>query len=373
MQSNEGGSNRSFIMPKTKTSEEHCMVNRCIVCSTEFESPNRRQYCSDKCYHKQNYIKQQYIKHVCKFCGKEFISKNKNRAYCSSACSAKYLRRMKAPNKTCKLCGKELPELSQSDYCSKKCRDTWQNENPRLTKTCPQCGIQFKTNEGIKVYCSKECQWDSMRRIIHCQCKNCGIEFIPKSNNRITFCTLECYFKWQKKHKREKIKKIRICKICGKEFISGNGGTSYCSDTCREIKRKQCYEKQKRIKAKKEAIIKVCVNCGEEFRTTNNCMKFCRQKCSNSYWNRKREVKRRKKIQLNGDADYSITLAKLYKRDKGICCLCDVKVNMNVDTNSDEYGSIDHIIPISKGGKHIWANVQLAHRSCNSMKRDNYS
>lgn len=35
-----------------------------------------------------------------------------------------------------------------------------------------------------------------------------------------------------------------------------------------------------------------------------------------------------------------------------------------------KYPSIDHIIPISKGGAHTWENVQVAHFECNPNKRD---
>ena len=34
----------------------------------------------------------------------------------------------------------------------------------------------------------------------------------------------------------------------------------------------------------------------------------------------------------------------------------------------NSYPSIDHIIPVSRGGTHTWDNVQLAHRYCNSIK-----
>lgn len=35
-----------------------------------------------------------------------------------------------------------------------------------------------------------------------------------------------------------------------------------------------------------------------------------------------------------------------------------------------DYPSIDHVIPISKGGTHTWDNVRLAHHHCNSIKKD---
>ena len=43
----------------------------------------------------------------------------------------------------------------------------------------------------------------------------------------------------------------------------------------------------------------------------------------------------------------------------------------NVFVAGDNYPSVDHIKPISKGGTHTWDNIQLAHRYCNTIKSDN--
>jgi len=53
----------------------------------------------------------------------------------------------------------------------------------------------------------------------------------------------------------------------------------------------------------------------------------------------------------------------LYQRDKGICGLCGGRVKR-------EDASVDHIIPLSMGGAHSYANTQIAHLSCN-LKRGN--
>lgn len=58
------------------------------------------------------------------------------------------------------------------------------------------------------------------------------------------------------------------------------------------------------------------------------------------------------------------------KRDKGICYLCNKPVDTNdyhiTDSNAfvvgKNYPTIDHVLPISKGGKHSWDNVTLSHR-----------
>src|SRR5437867_4393718 len=53
-----------------------------------------------------------------------------------------------------------------------------------------------------------------------------------------------------------------------------------------------------------------------------------------------------------------ITRETLAKRDRWRCHICKGKV---VKTN----WSIDHLIPLSKGGSHLYVNVALAHRLCN--------
>lgn len=73
--------------------------------------------------------------------------------------------------------------------------------------------------------------------------------------------------------------------------------------------------------------------------------------------------------------DKDITLEKLYNRDGGTCALCgglcdyeDYILKGETFIAGNYYPSIDHIIPLSRGGSHTWENVQLSHRQCNSKK-----
>ena len=70
-----------------------------------------------------------------------------------------------------------------------------------------------------------------------------------------------------------------------------------------------------------------------------------------------------------------ITKKKLLKRDGDRCAICSLPLQMDGDFRAPLYWSVDHIIPLAKGivngrGGHTWDNVQLAHRQCNSAKRD---
>ena len=71
--------------------------------------------------------------------------------------------------------------------------------------------------------------------------------------------------------------------------------------------------------------------------------------------------------------DKSITMEKLRERDGDICQICGLPV-VDSDINNGHagrmYPTLDHIIPLSKGGSHTWDNVQLAHMSCNAGKQN---
>lgn len=131
-----------------------------------------------------------------------------------------------------------------------------------------------------------------------------------------------------------------------------------------------------KVKQKKtyQLYIKECRECGETFITTNNHRVNCSSICLNKSY-RRNSKGRYKRITIDKD----ITLAKLYKKSKGKCAICggycDTKDYKKIDGTiicGNNYPSIDHIKPISKGGKHSWNNVQLAHRLCNMKKSDKY-
>lgn len=56
---------------------------------------------------------------------------------------------------------------------------------------------------------------------------------------------------------------------------------------------------------------------------------------------------------------------EIYERDHWKCQLCRKPVNKKLKWPDPMSPSIDHIIPLSKGGAHERRNVQLAHVGCN--------
>ena len=142
---------------------------------------------------------------------------------------------------------------------------------------------------------------------------------------------------------QEKYDAFRICEVCGKQYTlrerMQGGDTKYCRDNgCCSV---SCRRKRSRSKQRKAGFPK------------NHLHRAHKYGCA---------------------YESGITLRKLIKRDGLRCALCGKMCNPNDHEWTKYFGptspTIDHIIPMVKGGGHVWDNVQVAHAICNSIKRD---
>lgn len=115
-----------------------------------------------------------------------------------------------------------------------------------------------------------------------------------------------------------------------------------------------------------------CPVCGKITDKPKYCSALCRRRANYITQNTRRRIK----IQ-NALVDDDITLYKLFNRDNGRCHICGGECNWNDHkyinkrfVPGSSYPTIDHVIPLAKGGMHSWDNVRLAHHSCNSTKGD---
>jgi 5-methylcytosine-specific restriction endonuclease McrA len=163
------------------------------------------------------------------------------------------------------------------------------------------------------------------------------------------------------------------CLHCGLQFVAKRN-KKFCSDRCgrnnykkRNVAKKRFYPKQCR-KCKKEFVSDIAHLAGIP---SKHLGYYCSNDCKESSLRAqqsKHTHQRRSKLK-GGD---SIDLYELADKSQWMCALC----NQVIDKNNKHYRhntnlqgpSIDHIIPISKGGKHTWDNVQLAHLICNSLR-----
>lgn len=224
------------------------------------------------------------------------------------------------------------------------------------------------------------------------ECSQCGTEkeytteYFPKRTNPIGLRKV-CKDCWNAKvrsyNKRTKPKKLKVCGICNKDFIVNKDRRTYCSDECKkEHERRQAlkyYHEHLSAEVLNDYVTKECKHCGEFFETNtfSNVRLFCNDICANKYKkdkyrNSSKKVadQRRRDERLKSARVAAVNREDIFKRDKYICQLCEEDIDMSLVVPHPLSATIDHIIPIAKGGTHEPSNVQLAHFMCNCKKSD---
>ena len=192
---------------------------------------------------------------------------------------------------------------------------------------------------------------------VYIQCENCiEITKVKKGEEKI----------YERLHRDRSVRyhPIVTCLWCRKVVITRGPAQKYCNDDCYRESQKNHNEYTKQ-----------CDECGAEFKTLHNGNRYCSIRCRRRKFGRHRNISRDVRLRRNGKIDYSITLDKLIKRDRNICHICGEICNTTdykrVDSYfiaRESYSSIDHLLPVSRGGTHTWDNIKLAHRRCNNNK-----
>ena len=240
---------------------------------------------------------------------------------------------------------------------------------------CRNCGKVFVTDNERKVSCSEKCRsrYNKRNRGHKRTCETCGIIFYKYREQ--SHCSKQCFMEYleQKSKQKELLTRLvkaidpsrqKKCIECNQTFYARYRNKIFCSDKCSSS------HWRSKIIINKPKYKKNCKYCGKDFITTRSNATYCTNDCRKRFQWRRREALRDQRIKVNGEVHWDITLEKLVKRDKNICYLCNEEVHMDKHYNHNMYGSIDHVIPLAKGGTHTWNNIKLAHRICNSIKAD---
>lgn len=231
---------------------------------------------------------------------------------------------------------------------------------------CKTCGERYDATRYNAKFCSDICRhsYNRKNRGVKQVCDYCNSEY--KGYKLTTHCTVECKRK-DFNSKRSIIINRSKCCGCGVVMIGGRR-RDYCSKQCN---RRHHYENNRinYVSQVRTHSIK-CVECGKHKEVTYKRKKYCTDECKRKYQWRRKDAKRRFAIRTNGKVDWDISIERLIKRDGMKCYLCGDDVIKHDNTNHELYPSIEHVMPVAKGGTHTWDNVRLAHRKCNWEKSD---
>jgi len=137
-----------------------------------------------------------------------------------------------------------------------------------------------------------------------------------------------------------------------------------------KVERRKVLEARPEVRVRKRELDKQYrESLGEKYKKAQREKYYAdRQKVidRNREWRRKNPEKVLAKNQRRRAAKSNVIVEPvqpsfIYERDRGICWLCRLPVEKKAMT-------LDHVVPLSKGGPHTEANLALAHRSCNSSK-----
>jgi 5-methylcytosine-specific restriction endonuclease McrA len=213
--------------------------------------------------------------------------------------------------------GNKHPEI----YCDKECAEADRSRVYRMRRI------------GDKTILSKGWMPTSMAsKVVFCSCQHCQKRFAAAQPRQ--FCSTECtqgYRDGLKKANRlrlaierierqKKNAKLQSCKQCGIQYTSlREGGTLYCS-----------------------------------------------QRCVSKYAKKNRHHIARSSRKIGG----GFSDVDVFKAAKWKCKICGIKVHQATGQHSETQATIDHIVPMSRGGLHVWGNVQCACQRCNASKSD---
>lgn len=252
------------------------------------------------------------------------------------------------------------------------------------TLICPQCQNQF---DFIKIpasqsrppsrrkYCSVKCKRranqvpedaDSRKRYLNsikgkATAKRKFAKYYQSETHQARIQSTEYKQKanYDAKQRAQRHRKPRPCLICEDPIPFGR--KKFCSDLCIE------FDNRIRRPAKIH-ILRRCPGCKQP-------KQFSGTYCSNSCYRQSDQGKLmirqgrhlRRARMLNAYTELVDPLV-IAKRDKYKCHICRKRINMNLDCKDKYSATMDHLIPLSLGGDHSYANIRLAHRSCNSSK-----
>jgi len=252
------------------------------------------------------------------------------------------------------------------------------------TSTCYGCSKSFQKKHNVTRFCSKACADIHRRPRISMprngqgpfKCGHCHREYFTKRSNGVgqKFCSRECSFKFKvgvnHHHYRadnHKPKESALCPVCNQivQQPKKSGYRRYCSEACERRSAYQRYVLKRQVTARK------CRHCLTIFtpKYGNKRRVFCSQFCRDRYSDLGKPKNHQARAKLFGVKREYFNVFRIFDRDKWRCQLCGVKTPKSLRgkqlPNSPE---LDHIIPLSVGGGHVWDNCQCACRKCNIAK-----
>lgn len=271
--------------------------------------------------------------------------------------------------------------------------------------TCVTCKLEFSYEYAggrLRRRCGQgRCarKPDAPKATIDCTCEECGVGFQVERRSHTAkparFCTEKCRAReyWGREPRKrvitaeqrermnahgrmrraEKVAQMkadgtyRYCANCGGDMRQN---ATYCMEPpCREV---AAEAERLRINASNRAYQRRY----KERTGLSNAQRYRDRDYNKNYNYRERYPDRAKhydhvrRARMANCERESFPDSLIFERDEWVCGICSESVDRSLKYPDPKSASLDHIIPLSKGGGHTMGNVQLAHLGCNCRKHD---
>jgi hypothetical protein len=205
-------------------------------------------------------------------------------------------------------------------------------------------------------------------------CLWCGIDLdqINKPGSPKKFCSRKHNAEYRQANKPKAPKLSKSCAWCNKTYITNLKKSKFCCSRCRNA-----YSSDKQVKATQAKNAanprRFDFDCDRCFQTVQTGKPVTRgaygRFCHNCSLVKRREryrIKTAKRQKITNPIRISADV--LIERDGNVCHICLTQIDLSLARNSRFGATIDHVIPVSKGGADTLDNMKLAHWICNIKK-----
>lgn len=268
-------------------------------------------------------------------------------------------------------------------------------------QSCQCCGCEFRS-ERTKMYCSTRCSWTAQDRKAGVRpreehrnpahwfrCEECGKDShrnLSGSNaakgSRNRWCSMACKLKagkaardaapWPVHRKALCAYVAAHCASCGEAFGSRNPDRTECNG-CRQKASRVASAEAGQALHRAAAKVVACQDCGSEYCPLYGAgaMKSCPCCAEVRARSQKRIARNTRKAKQRAVTVESVDPIKVFVRAGWRCYLCGCSTPRELrgtyEANAPE---LDHVMPLSRGGAHSYANTDCACRACNLEKSD---
>ena len=209
----------------------------------------------------------------------------------------------------------------------------------------------------------------------HCQCCGKSLQGLSKTGRARRNCSDQCRNKAANRAKLSPVPKIDLtCELCKAQFV-GRSGLRFCSKACRHTNRIQLQKAKRHSTYQKKypdgLVTATCKWCNQPrtYEFGKSTPTAYHPKCTVEAQRARYRIKTVKRQGLINKPS-RLAADQVVKEHGNNCAICQKPIDLTLKRTSKMGLTVDHWIPLSKGGSDDMSNLRPAHWICNRRKSD---